>query len=176
MAELVSADEIKREIFKRYNKDPKGWQVLAGRDRKGFSDIAVVHGDEVWFIKEEQLNPYSSVGYGVRDLLAKDVENLSPFEFGLRAVSREKLEEIRGSMKAGEGVDQAMSRIMSLEPVPFETLTNLKGAMFAQGPVMFKPKGLSGISERQKALDGTLRVELEKLLYKKHRQTLVPYI
>jgi len=52
--------------MRRYDESPEGWQVWVGKDRKGFLDLLISHGSELWQVKEFQLNPYKVVGYGAR--------------------------------------------------------------------------------------------------------------
>ncbi|MEM2529536.1 MAG: hypothetical protein QXL32_00240 [Candidatus Bathyarchaeia archaeon] len=53
MPRIRDAEEIKREISAKYDKDPKRWQVFISRDPKGFYGFIVIKGDEMWLTKEE---------------------------------------------------------------------------------------------------------------------------
>jgi len=66
-----SSDRVKREVMRPYDESPEGWQVWVGKDRKGFLDLLISHGAELWQIKEFQVNPYEVVGYGASTVAAQ---------------------------------------------------------------------------------------------------------
>ncbi|MFH0848412.1 MAG: hypothetical protein V1857_02785, partial [archaeon] len=54
--------------------------------------------------------------------------------------------------------------------------TELESAMTLHGPVIHSPRPISAISENQAELDRRLRMELDKMLYRKYSQTIAPYL
>ncbi|MEM1569282.1 MAG: hypothetical protein QXM89_00890 [Candidatus Bathyarchaeia archaeon] len=67
--------ELGSQIVKRikdiYDKDSRGWSVLAGLDSGGRLDFYISHRNELlWKLKSKPINPYSyiTVGAEIRDL------------------------------------------------------------------------------------------------------------
>jgi len=174
MEELQPSDVIKKQVFKLYNADPTGWRILVGRDRRGFSDLAIMHPPDAWVLKEQIINPYTSVGYGMK-LKADDLgaASSSPYSFGLRPLSERRLKHIAELIERGGSLDEAMERIMRTPPLAYPAALSCSPIM-AQGPVMVAQREI--LSHGQKELDERLRTELQRLLVKNHRQTIIPYV
>ncbi|MEM2082143.1 MAG: hypothetical protein QXU06_00430 [Candidatus Bathyarchaeia archaeon] len=175
MPRIKDAEEIRREISAKYDKDPKRWQVFVSRDPKGFYGFIVVKGDEMWLTKEEVISPYKTVGLGVKDKMESPspLSEISPFPFGFRPLSQDRMEEIMELVDKGGPIDGLMAKIMRSEPKPIRAI---KTPIVLQGPVIHLPKPGEILSERQRRLDAKLREGLEKLLYRKYGQTVLPYM
>jgi hypothetical protein len=175
MPKIRDAEEIRKEISARYDEDPKRWQVFLRRDPKGFYGFVVIKGEDLWLTKEEVISPYKAVGLGVKDRIeaSGSLPDISPFPFGFRPLSQDRMERIIESMDKGEPIDDLMAKIMKSEPKPIHAI---KTPIVLQGPVVHLPRGSEFLSERQRRLDAKLREGLEKLLYRKYGQTLLPYI
>ncbi len=175
MPRIKDAEEIRKEISAKYNKDPKRWQVFISRDHKGFYGLIVIKGDEMWLIKEEVISPYKTVGLGAKDRMEDPslLADISPFQFGLRPLSQDRMEEIMELVDKGGPIDGLMAKIMRCEPKPIRAI---KTPIVLQGPVIHLPKSSEILSERQRRLDAELREGLEKLLYRKYGQTVLPYM
>jgi len=171
---LEPAEEIKKQILKRYDSNPSGWRVLVGRDRRGYYDLIVSHGSDIWLMKEEQINPLHSVGFGLRDKVTSldAIEKLSPVTFGLRPLSDTQMTRIADTLKSGRGLSKVLSQFLKAEPISSSEVTS---PAILQGPVVHAPRGIGLISERQAELDRELRSELEKLLMRKYPQTIAMY-
>ena len=171
---MEPAEEIKKQILKRYDSNPSGWRVLVGRDRRGYYDLIVSHGSDIWLMKEEQINPLHSVGFGLRDKVTSldAIEKLSPVTFGLRPLSDTQMTRIADTLKSGRGLSKVLSQFLKAEPISSSEVTS---PAILQGPVVHAPRGIGLISERQAELDRELRSELEKLLMRKYPQTIAMY-
>jgi len=175
VAGLEPAEEIKKQILKRYDSNPSGWRVLVGRDKRGHYDLVVSHDSDMWLIKEEQINPLHSVGFGVRSKIEslEAVEKLSPVTYGLRPLSKSQMTRIASALQSEMSLSEVLSKFLKTDPVASSEITS-PGIL--QGPVIHSPKGIGLISERQAELDRELRNELEKLLMRKYPQTIATYV
>lgn len=171
----TTAEDARREILERYNRNPRGWRVFSAKDSRGYYDLLVIHGSNVWMIKEHRINPFKSVGYAFK---AKDGNVLSNFptspEFGFRPVPKDKLEEVlKGSPE--DLLKNLVKEIIDTKPVPINSLANTEG-IIVQGPLIHYTRPVGLISQRNRELDLQLRSELERVLIKRYPQTIIPYI
>jgi len=173
--DILPADKIKRQVSEQYDADPTDWHVIVGKDRRGHQDLLIIHGSDLWFVKEEQINPFQSVGYGVRTRFGKDeiVRKMSPYTFGLRSLSHGQAVEVLKAMNGMQNMEKIVVEIMKMSPVSSGMIT---GPMVVQGPVVQSIKPVALISKKQEDLELKLRNELEKLLARKYPQTIVPYV
>ncbi len=172
---LESADVAKREIQRIYNKDPRKWHILSGRDSHGYNDLVVMHGSDLWIIKEQLINPYKSVGFAVKTVgKTHDVENIESCQYGVRPVTRTQIDQIVETINSGRIAHEVLSEIMNRSPVSIHDVMRSPAAI--QGPVVHVNRPGDLVSTKQCDLDLKLKVELEKLLMRKYRQTVVPYI
>jgi len=169
------AEDVKKEILKRYDSNPSGWRVFVGRDRRGHFDLIVSHDSDMWLIKEEQINPFLSVGFGVRDKVVKfeAIEKISPYTFGLRPLSERQMMKVALALRSNESPSKLLARALMADPV---ASTEIRSPGILQGPVIHSAKGIELISERQAELDRELRLELERLLMRKYPQTIATYV
>jgi len=172
---MEPAEDIKKEILKRYDSNPSGWRVFVGRDRRGHFDLVISHDSDMWLIKEEQINPFRSVGFGVRDKVVgfETIERISPYTFGLRPLSERQMMKVALALRSNESPSKFLARVLRTEPVASTEITS-PGVL--QGPVIHSARGIELISERQAELDRELRLELERLLTRKYPQTIAPYM
>ena len=61
---IKPVEEIIREIKEHYDKEPKGWRVLRGKDPRGHYDTYISSSKFLWQMKTELKNPYQPVGMG----------------------------------------------------------------------------------------------------------------
>jgi hypothetical protein len=172
---MIPADELKRDILRRYNRDPHEWHVFVGNDQKGYYDVVVVHGSDAWLIKEQPINPLQSIGFGVRDnILDQDVvKRLTEHTFGLRPLSEPDVARVAQALKRGRSLSRIINRVLRTEPVAFK---ELESPMALQGPIIRSPALIDTISENQTELNRKLRIELEKQLYRRYPQSIAPYL
>jgi len=172
---MEPAEDTKKEILKRYDSNPSGWRVFVGRDRGGHFDLIVSHDSDMWLIKEEQINPFRSVGFGVRDKVVgfETIERISPYTFGLRPLSERQIMKVALALRSNESPSKLLARALRTEPV---ASTEITSPGILQGPVIHSARGIELISERQAELDRELRLELERLLMRKYPQTIAPYM
>jgi len=172
---MEPAEDIKKEILKRYDSNPSGWRVLVGRDRRGYFDLIVSHDSDMWLIKEEQINPFHSVGFGIRDKAVsfETIERISPYTFGLRPLSERQMTKVALALRSGESPSRLLARVLRTDPV---ASTEITSPGILQGPVIHSARGIGLISERQAELDRELRRELERLLMRKYPQTIATYV
>jgi len=172
---VETSDEVKKEILKRYDSNPAGWRLFVGRDGRGHYDLIVSHGSDIWLMKEEQINPFHSVGFGIRDKVAnfETIERISPYTFGLRPLSEEQMMRVALALRSGESPSKLLARVLRTDPVASSEITS-PGIL--QGPIIHSAKGIELISERQAEFDRMLRRELERLLMRKYPQTIATYV
>jgi hypothetical protein len=172
---MIPADQIKKNIWKKYDKDPGDWHVLVGKDRKNYYDLIVIHGSDAWLIKEQPINPLQSIGFGVRDnLLNSDItERMASHAFGLRPLSEQDATKVAGALGTGRSLSRIINKILNTKPV---SSSELESPMALQGPVLHRPESITEISENQAELDKKLQVELEKHLYRRYAHTIAPYL
>lgn len=171
---MIPSPTIKREIFRLYNKNPKGWYVLIKRDQKGYYDTTITHGKDVWFIKEEQINPYELVGFGVKvELEEKEVlKSIRQYQFGFRPISKKIADEFMESFNDDKNFGKIMRKIMKEKPMPIDMI---KSEFIVQGPLIHSTKPIELISN-QSEIETKLRMELDKLIYKKYPHLLTTYL
>lgn len=169
------AEVLRKEIIKRYDSDPRGWHTLVRKDHKNFYDIIFSQGSEVWIIKEQPINPFKSVGYGVTGNLGElqAIGEISPISFGLRPVAEGQINRIVRALSGTGNLNSILAKIMQVEPVTFD---EIQSPMVIQGPIAYSTKPTAFLSKKHRELDLMLRDELEKLLLKKYPQTLVSYL
>jgi len=172
--DLEPAEEIKKQILKRYDSSPSGWRVFVGRDKRGHYDLIVSQDSDVWFVKEEQINPFRSVGFGMRTKAAnlETIEKLSPATFGLRPLAESQMTKVALALRSGGDLG-FLSEYLKTDPV---ASTEIASPGILQGPVIHSSGGIELISERQAELDRQLRQELERLLVRRYPQTIATYI
>jgi hypothetical protein len=169
---VASAEELMREIKKRYDRKPEGWRILLARDSRGHYDLFVFQGPEAWQIKTEMISPHSSVGYGVRLGRTKEIVGRAVPHYGLRPVSERQLIEVMKGIEEGSS-HRVFEEILKTKPVPSNRIGDA-GVM--TGPMMYSPKPLGFISEKQRELDLELSKSLDKLLYKKYPDRMRLYV
>ena len=164
--DVVRADEIRRELLKRYNANPAGWRVVVGRDPKGYYNLMVVQGSDMWLVKEFQVNPYESIGFGVKEKTdeTEALSRISPTHpFGFRPIGPEQFSEIINATQNDESASNIINSIMEKRPV---SLRSSRSPVGMQGPFIHTSAPL--LSEKQMELDSRLRGELETLINRKH--------
>jgi hypothetical protein len=164
---------VKKEIFRLYNKNPKGWYVLIKKDQIGYYDTIIAHEKDVWFIKEEQVNPYELIGFGVKKDIEDDeaLKSIRPYQFGFRPLSKKIADEVLESFNNDKSLDRVMSKIIREKPLP---INRIKSEFIVQGPVIYPAKPMELVSN-QGEIDMKLRAELKKLIYKKYPHLLTTY-
>jgi len=171
---LKTADQAKREIGRRYSVDPEGWQVLYGKNQAGSSDLIVVHGSDMWIIKENPVNPYQSIGLGAKARLreGEEIKSFSHYSFGLRPLPSEQMQELMLRLVSGKSTWKVMREIMAIKP---SSPRDIRSPVVVQGPVVYSQKPIEVISETHRELSEKLDEELEKLLYKRYPERMGMY-
>jgi hypothetical protein len=168
------AEKLKREIARSYDSNPKGWNVFVGRDNQKFTQTLISNSSNVWILKEEIINPYKSVGLGVK--LVEQVDSLksvAPQEFGLRPLNQRQIKRLIDLTKKEKSPRDLLLGIMKSKPV---SSNNIKSPLILQGPIMTTENPLSLLSDKHQELDRKLNSELNKLLLRKYPQTVIPYL
>ena len=171
---ILTSEKIKEEIIKKYNSKPTNWRMVFGKDNHGHYNTAIAHDSESWLIKEEQINPYKSVGYGTKIAIDTGLlDGISPYTFGLRPLSEKLMRELLMTVNHDNNkFREIFSNIMNSRPVP---LDKLDSTIALRGPVVSSGHSMQLISRKHKELDSKLRKDLKKMLYKKYPQTITPY-
>jgi hypothetical protein len=169
--DIRPSEKVRDEIKRLYNRDPRKWHVLVGRDSRGYTSTVFLHGDKMWTIKEEPLNPYESIGCGSRVM---DMDEgfrpflKNPYSFGFRPISEKYLRDI---LEAGI-TDKAVRKMLGKTPVPERKITSPA----IMGPITLPTEPIDFVSEKQLKLDAALSKELDKMIYKKRPDLLLPYV
>ncbi|WP_309491835.1 hypothetical protein [Candidatus Hecatella orcuttiae] len=176
MSRILPTDKVKRTIARIYEEDPKGWHMLVGRDVKGYHDILVIHNSEFWHIKEQSLNPYETVGFGVHGIL--EDRKLPPglsaeFPYGFRPLTRHQTAQLAEVFRTGDNLQKVVQSLFATQPT---SLRQLNSPIVMQGPILHAEKPLGILSEGHRKLDSELRRQLERLLYEKYPHTITQYI
>jgi len=69
--QVEPAGELIQRIKRRYDRDRRGWNVLAASDDHGKLDLFISHrGSELWQLKSKPVNPmeFLSLGVEIRDV------------------------------------------------------------------------------------------------------------
>jgi hypothetical protein len=161
-----SIDLLMKEIWKKYNEDSMGWHVLVGRGSKGYYDVFITNPKELWQIKLESMYRPNPIGVGVRIKNSTESAKLLRGipDYGLRPLSKKTMAMMMSVIERGAPSVSALREIMSIEPKPHGEIAT---PWILQGPVIHSVKPLELISDKQRALDTRLRVELDSLLRKK---------
>lgn len=170
---LYSADQIKKQVWEEYNKDPLDWKILVGRDNRNFYELLILHKNDYWLIKEERINPYETVGIGVKGRTKQEIVRSKPeHDFGLRPLPKDKIFLILNALKNNVPIKEIISRFLAEPPISAKEL-NTPFAIY--GPIFTSQKPIDIISNRHQKLRDRLQMELEKLLNKKYPHILSAY-
>ncbi|MCP8310136.1 MAG: hypothetical protein L6M37_01015 [Candidatus Methylarchaceae archaeon HK02M1] len=171
---MLPSSDVKKDIFERYNRKPKGWHVLVRRDQRGHYDTIFLHGKDVWFIKEEPVKPYELVGFGIADKVDDEdaLSSIKPYQFGFRPIPKKHIAETIKAFRDRRKIESVISKIMTIKPVPFDEITS---KLAVQGPILY-PNNPINLLSNQDEIDLKLRSELEKLLYRKYPYLLTTYL
>ena len=171
--EIESAENIKKKIKKKYNKNPGEWQFLACRDQNNYFNSVILHGKDMWVIKEAAINPYKSLGLGVKTKIDRNFKPLlkNPYSFGLRPVHDLDIEMLSENISTGTEV---VKKILRTKPVPYNKISR-NAPLLIQGPVI-TPQRPIALSKAQEELDRKLQKNLRDLIYRKRPDLMLPYI
>jgi len=159
---IQKSDEVLEEVFKRYNKDPLGWFITLGADKRNRSVILIQKDRRLWQVKTHHLSPYSNISVG-GSVKSKDTSIPGMMSFGWRDLSKDVLQRIQNDIrKNGEVSLELIETISKIDPKPLEeSFTNIM-----TGPFNIVENPISSISKGQDKLDKKLSLELDKLLLK----------
>ena len=156
---MISSLEMKQRVASAYNLDPEGWQAYASRDKEGHIETVFLHGDDLYILKEEVINPFKSIGVGAQEKINSTLAQTtftSP-SFGLRPVTHDILER----MTTFKEPNDLIGEVMRQNPIP---TTKILAPAVVQGPMNFSLSPLRIMGERQDNLDAKIRSELNKLV------------
>lgn len=169
--EIISIEDVWKEILKKYNKKPKGWDALTYTSFDGFNDILFSNPELAWLIKRDTIYKPNPLGFGVKlDEVPKIPVTKAP-PYGFRNLPIEKIMktiEIMIKMKAPpkeiiKAVDIILHKSKRSAPVPTYKITE---PACLEGP--FVHQGLEAISKEQRYLSKKLDLELRKMLRMKY--------
>ncbi|MBN1786361.1 MAG: hypothetical protein JW825_05185 [Candidatus Methanofastidiosa archaeon] len=160
---IKESKEVLEEVYERYNKDPLGWFISLGVDRRNRSVILVQKSNKVWQIKTHHITPYNRISLGGK-AKARGDESPSMMSFGWRDLSSELFQKIQRDMKSnGEVSIEVIEEISKIDPKPLED--DFDSIM--EGPFNVLSNPMASISKGQEKLDKKLSVELDKLMLKR---------
>lgn len=155
------------EIEVKYNKNPKGWNILVGgRDPHGHGNIFISNEANIWQIKLDSLYKPNPHGVGIKLGDVDEFEDLTMPKlpsFGFRPLMPVHLDRLRRTVEQEKPINRILEEIMSAPPV---STNDMSKNNYLMGPIMQSSfKGY--ISDRQKELDKKLRKNLDSLLLSK---------
>ena len=89
-------------------------------------------------------------------------------------MTESRMKELAGSIDDPKTVADIMSELLRTKPV--STDEAMRSRAILQGPIMQSSQQVDFISESQTELDRRLDHELERLVMRRYRHTLTPYI
>lgn len=171
---MLDSTKIRREISRLYDKNPQGWRVLVGKDKLGFYDVLISHGTEAWQVKEYQVNPYKFVGLGSRIPSSTPGPLLSGDQsFGFRPISIERMKELATVIDDPRAISDLAVKLLTQKPVSSSEAED--SAAVLQGPIFQSSRPIEALSSSHTKLDERLRKELERLVRRDFRHTIMPY-
>ncbi|WEU40859.1 MAG: hypothetical protein OdinLCB4_002790 [Candidatus Odinarchaeum yellowstonii] len=157
---MRTAESVKKEIAKKYNKDPEGWKAWVMKDPQHNINWIFRHDQNFWMIKEFVVNPYQTIGIGGRTKDNNILENPSYLSFGLRPISERALIEILEIEDPQLRALKTAKIMMANPPLPFD---RLQEDYILQGPIILSPRNLEDLSYKQRMLQRKLDTELNRL-------------
>ena len=159
---MQSSKDIFEEVYTRYNRDPLGWFITLGVDKKNRSVVLIQKDRRLWQIKTHHISPYNNLSVG-GSTKSDRVETPYTMSFGWRDLSKTMLLKIQEDIrKSGEVSLEVIESISKIDPKPLEEdFTNVM-----TGPFNIVGNPLSSISKSQGKLDKKLSLELDRLLLK----------
>lgn len=168
---IKPSERVREEIKSLYNRNPRKWHVLVGRDSRGCTSTIFLHADKMWMLKEEPVNPYETIGCGLSiEEIDKSLKPFlrDPYSFGFRPVSGESIKDIL----EGDISDKAIRKILRRKPVVADKITSPA----IVGPITMPMRQIEFVSEKQRKLDAELSRELDRMIYKKRPDIFLPYV
>jgi len=169
---VKSSLELKEQISRKYNKDPTEWHVYNGRDIRRHVDTIITHGSDVWILKEEVINPFKTVGVGLRKKVDEPLGQSTLPSFGFRPLTDETMTRLVRAAKARNSFSEVMGSVLRQRPVP---LDEAMGQSSLRGPILFSPHRLDVLPD-QKDVDLRLRTELDRLILRKYPHLTTTYM
>ncbi len=157
---MRTAEQVKREITRKYNKDPEGWKAWISKDDKHNIHWIFQQDRNIWMIKEYMVNPYKSIGVGGRTKDNSTLDQPRYLSFGLRPIPESEALEIFEIPDPQIRMLKTAKIIMNTPPLPFD---RLQEDYILHGPVILAPRRLEDLSYKQRALQRKLDEELTKL-------------
>ena len=161
---MISSDKIRAKIEKDYNKNPNGWQAYMSNN-KGHLDSIFINEDNLYIIKEQIINPFKSIGLGVKRRISFDLKESKQIDFGLRPVNPKLIDNLINNQSESNNL---INKILKQKHSAYK---NIKTPVMLQGPVNYSSPDIKEIRKNEKDIDSRLRIELQKILDRKY-----PYI
>lgn len=170
---VESSIEIRKKAMIAYNQSPTGWKVTVTRDRAGFYNTMIVKRKNIWLLKEQVINPYQTTGFGLVDTLDEEPEFDSPVSsFGFRPLKADSLEFAQNEDDLKRRSERLLRETLTRDPVSLNRITT---PLTIQGPMVYSDKKDAVFSAHHRDLDFKLKVELEKLISKRHPHLRTTY-
>ena len=170
---MESSNEVRKKALSAYNQNPKGWKVTVTRDNAGFFNTMIVKRKNIWLLKEQVINPFRTEGYGIVDTLDEEPDFNSPSSsFGFRPLKPDSLELAQNEEDLKRRSDQLIKETLTRDPVSLDRITT---PFTIQGPMLYSDKRNALFSSQHRELDFKLKVELEKLISRRHPHLRTTY-
>ena len=153
--ELRNAEELLREISRKYLYSPKGWRVYFSF-RGSYPTLLVSNQKNSWLLKFE--SPYRANPPGLGAELGETLTgDPGKYDFGLRPIDEKLVHDLVTKGLRKEIIESLLSR----EPV-----NGVSGGNYLLGP--YYRSDLTFLSKKQVELERKLEKELSKLLSRRY--------
>ncbi len=148
---MRSAEELLRELSRKYLNSPKGWRVYLSL-RSLYPTLLVTNPENSWLLKFESPYRVNPPGLGIE--LGEALTKLpGKYNFGLRPISKELIHDLFISGLRKEVIEDVLKH----EPV-----NDVSKGSYLLGP--YYSSDLTFLSQKQFELGRKLEKELSKLL------------
>ncbi|MCX8192130.1 MAG: hypothetical protein N3F06_04920, partial [Nitrososphaerales archaeon] len=143
------------------------------KDRYGHINTIFIHGKDIWFLKEEFINPYETIGVGIKDTLDPQKLPIIRPSFGFRPLTRRMMLEIMNAYedKDRRSLEDIINRVLNADPRP---LSDIRTPLIVEGPILHM-QTIPSILNKQEELDTKLRIELNNLLSRRYPHLTTMY-
>jgi hypothetical protein len=159
---MRTADQIKKEIAKKYNRDPDGWKAWMGLDKERNINWMINHDRQMWMLKEFNVNPLTTIGVGGRTKISgpKRLLQRNIMGFGVRPLNENNALDILAEDNPYLRGQKVGNLMLKIKPTP---LNRLNDDFILHGPILSEPKNLDDLSYKQKQLKEKLDSEMIKI-------------
>lgn len=174
--EVLTIEQVKRQVLREYNRMPNGWQVLYGRNASRSFDTFVSNPTTVWHIKTDTIYGQNPLGIGVKidDANLAESITLDELPYGFRPANVDLMMKLMGDLASlGHPSEETISLISSIQPTTYDKIKRQGVVAAITGPIIHSQSPLNIISDEHRRLNEKLESELRKMTGKRYRGMFV---